>query len=124
MAVLASKAAARKALGGIDCGGTDLVWSIGKEGVAIFDEPAERVVPDRGNAWRRPCCEIDDLCVLGRCLASDRGRDSSQSQHRNEAHVSLPPEIRADIGFDERAPNGVWEQGSNLRSVNQAASCP
>jgi hypothetical protein len=72
MAVLASKAAAGKALAQINCGGTNLVWSIVKEGITILDEPAEWGFPDRANAWRRPRCEIDDSRVLDRRLARDR----------------------------------------------------
>src|SRR5258708_37234177 len=63
--VLAGKATAREALGRVDRGRADLVCGIRKEGIAVFDEFAERVVSNRANARRRPFREIDLRHVRG-----------------------------------------------------------
>src|SRR5260370_23989565 len=59
VAVLTGKATAREALRRIGRGRTDLVWGIGKEGIAVLDALAEGIISDRANPCRRPCLEID-----------------------------------------------------------------
>jgi hypothetical protein len=59
MAALAGKAAARKALGGIGGAGADLVRGIDYQGVAVFNELAERVVPNLTDLGGRPLGKID-----------------------------------------------------------------
>src|SRR5262249_51147918 len=58
VAVLAGEIVAGVASGGIRSGRADLVRRIDHQGVAVFDKPAERVVPDRADLRWRPRAEV------------------------------------------------------------------
>src|SRR5258708_39784820 len=81
VAVLTGKATAREALGRIGRRRTDLVWGIGKEGIAVLDELAEGIISDRADAWRRPFREIDLRGVRGRCIARYHDCGCCQREH-------------------------------------------
>src|SRR5262249_22328354 len=98
VAVLAREATAREALCRIGRGRTDLVYGIGKEGIAVLDELAEGIISDRANAWRRPFREIDLRHIGGRRTARYQDCGCCHGQYRNQA----------DALFHFRAPDQIW----------------
>lgn len=75
--ILASEVVAGKAQRRVGHRRADLVRGIRDERMAIFDEPAERVVAERRDIGRRPACEVD-RGDLGSAAAAERQRASDQ----------------------------------------------
>jgi hypothetical protein len=88
MAILAGEIVAGITLRRISNRRPDLVGGIGHQGIAVFDQLAERIVSDGADIGRRPLGQIDLRRIGGMRVAANM-RDRRYRNHRYQANEPL-----------------------------------